>query len=531
MPSCLGLYIEQNLIKYAKVSKNNEVIKVESFGVKFYEDINVAIKQIVEETYSFKIPISINTTDEIYNEIEAFSLLNKKDIESVIETEFENICLEKNVNKNIFEQRYLFANLEKNNERIKAIHIATPKTSIKQRKNQFLDYKTTNMIPTSISIEKILKKGKKETALVVNIEKNTTITQIKNNRVSKISIIENGAKEILDKINQKENSYFKSYEICKNSTIYTETDKDLQYEENEYLEDIMPTLFKIVSQVRNIIEQSTEIINKVYITGTGAIINNIDIYFQNYLKNITCEILKPSFVSNNSKINIKDYIEVNSATSLALYALEKDIDSINFLSRTGLAKLWDVLNSNIGDVQTTEITQSISNFLEKFNRQYSIICTTSLMLLVLYITGSYLFNDQLKTKIAQTETSISNTQKIIEGIKKHDQKFVELRSKYETLINNIENINNSNSEDKRYKKAIPNLLNNIMIVIPTNVQLVSIENTSDTHIVIKAKSKHYEEIAYFKTKLKVEEILKNVVSDTGSASGGYLSVTIEGELP
>ena len=33
------------------------------------------------------------------------------------------------------------------------------------------------------------------------------------------------------------------------------------------------------------------------------------------------------------------------------------------------------------------------------------------------------------------------------------------------------------------------------------------------------------------TKLKVEEILENVVSDTGSASGGYLSVTIEGELP
>ena len=49
--------------------------------------------------------------------------------------------------------------------------------------------------------------------------------------------------------------------------------------------------------------------------------------------------------------------------------------------------------------------------------------------------------------------------------------------------------------------------------------------------VIKAKSKYYEQIAYFKTKLKTEEILENVVSDTGSASGGYLSVTIEGELP
>ena len=35
----------------------------------------------------------------------------------------------------------------------------------------------------------------------------------------------------------------------------------------------------------------------------------------------------------------------------------------------------------------------------------------------------------------------------------------------------------------------------------------------------------------FKTKLKTEEILENVVSDTGSLSGGYINITIEGELP
>lgn len=30
MPSCLGLYIDKNLIKYAKVSKDHEFIKVDS---------------------------------------------------------------------------------------------------------------------------------------------------------------------------------------------------------------------------------------------------------------------------------------------------------------------------------------------------------------------------------------------------------------------------------------------------------------------------------------------------------------------
>ena len=92
MATCLGLYIENNLIKYAKVSKNNDAIKVDSFGVKFYDNLESTIKQIVEETYSFKIPISINLTEEIYNEFEVFSLLSKKDMDGVIKTEFENIC-------------------------------------------------------------------------------------------------------------------------------------------------------------------------------------------------------------------------------------------------------------------------------------------------------------------------------------------------------------------------------------------------------------------------------------------------------
>lgn len=215
MPSCLGLYIEQNLIKYAKVSKNNDALKVESFGVKFYENINIAIRQIVDETYSYKLPISINTTDEIYNEIEVFSLLSKKDMDDVIKTEFESICYEKDISKNVFEQRYILANSDEGNQKIKAIHISLPKTSIEQRKNQFLEYKLNNMIPTSISIANLTNKEKKGTVLVVNIEKDTTITKVKNFTISKVSVLNVGSEEILNNINKKENSYSKSYEICK----------------------------------------------------------------------------------------------------------------------------------------------------------------------------------------------------------------------------------------------------------------------------------------------------------------------------
>ncbi len=35
MPSCLGIYIEEHLIKYAKVSKEHENIKVEALELSF----------------------------------------------------------------------------------------------------------------------------------------------------------------------------------------------------------------------------------------------------------------------------------------------------------------------------------------------------------------------------------------------------------------------------------------------------------------------------------------------------------------
>ena len=95
MSTCLGLYIEENLIKYAKVSKDHDQVKVESFGVKFYENIDQTIKQIVEETYSYKTPISINLSEEMYNYFQVFALLNKKDLPKAINTEFESYCADK----------------------------------------------------------------------------------------------------------------------------------------------------------------------------------------------------------------------------------------------------------------------------------------------------------------------------------------------------------------------------------------------------------------------------------------------------
>lgn len=352
MASCLGLYIEENIIKYAKVSKDNDIIKIDSFGIKFYDRLNEAIEQVISETYSYKTQISINSANENYNYFHIFNLLNKKDRHNYIKTEFESLCYEKEQNVDAFETRYVLVNDLEDKEKVKAIHISINRGELVRRSELLEKYKLTSISPLALDISNLLEVGKDtnaENIAIVNIEANTTVTTIIDQNIYDIYTIESGTKEILDKIDSKENSYSKAYEICKNSTIYTTEGKELQYEENVYLDDIMPTLYNIVGQVKKILNDSLNKIDKLYITGTASVINNVDIYFQEYLEDVKCEILRPYFIrSIGSEINIKDYIEVNSAIALALQGVGEGLKGINFKKENVGDKLPAWMTMEIG---------------------------------------------------------------------------------------------------------------------------------------------------------------------------------------
>ena len=352
MASCLGLYIEDNIIKYAKVTKDNDVVKLDSFGVKFYDRLNDAIEQVIDETYSYKTPISINTPNENYNYFYIFNLLNKKDMHSYINTEFESICFEKELRADTFDTRYVLVDDLEDKEKVKAIHISANKGELAKRAELLSKYKLSCISPIALDISNLLEitKGENlENMAIVNIEGTTTVTSIIEQKIYEINKIDAGITDILARINAKENSYAKAYEICKNSTIYTAEGKELQYEENAYLDDIMPTLYNIVGQVKKILNDSLNKIDKIYITGMASVINNIDIYFQEYLEDVKCEILRPYFIrSIGSEINIKDYIEVNSAIALALQGVGEGLKGINFKKENVGDKLPAWMTMEIG---------------------------------------------------------------------------------------------------------------------------------------------------------------------------------------
>lgn len=543
MSTCLGLYIEENIIKYAKVSKERDQIKVESFGVKFYDNIDQTIKQIIEETYSYKTPISINLSEEMYNYFQVFALLNRKDLPKAIKTEFEAYCADKNFNSNVFETRYAITPDVEEKDKLKVIHISENKMELNKKLQRFSSYKLQNITPVSMSISDIAKFDERENCIIVNIEEKTIITTILNQNIYDIKTLDMGSGEILEKINLKENSYQKAYEICKETTIYTSEGKELSEEETNYLEDIMPTLYDIVGQLRKVLNENIEKIEKVYITGTGALINNIDLYFEEYLENVKCEILKPSFIKISPEINIKDYVEVNSAISLALSGLGEGISGMNFKKTTLMDKLPEILTIEVGNKKEKRTLKEGKNFkgnlftmdfnmpLDNIEKGLLRSIAGLLIVFIVYCGFSSLIKKQIEDKNTEAQESINNTNSQIALVNKDIQSLQSKTSKYTSKITNLEKISEKVQENNKVKKAIPILLNKLMYIMPDEVQITSIQNTSDTHVEIQAQSKSYAQLGYLTTNLKVSGVLTNVISTAGQQQNNIITIKIEGDLP
>lgn len=542
MTSCLGLYVESNIIKYAKISKDRDNLKVESFGLKFYDKLGDAIKQIISETYSFKVPVSINLAEEVYNYFYMFSMLNKKDLKKAIETEYESYCSEKGLNKNAVETRYALVNSISDKDRIKVIHVAANKNNLNAIEQQLAENKIAAISPIGMTIANIAKMKQKENIAIINMEDKTTVTIVVNQKVYSVDTIENGASEVLDGINAKENSYSKAYEICKNSTIYTMEGQELQDTENEYLDNIMPTLYKIAENTQKIIENSAIDIDRIYITGTLSAVNNIDLYFQEFFNTEKCEILKPFFIKDTIKVNIKDYVEVNSAIAMALQGLGYGVKDMNFKKHSLTDNLPEWMTVDLG---SPNANSKIGNGLKEFfsvdwkskldtTEKWLLRVAGGLLILILLYTGfTVVMNNQYEQKTKEADdvrqdvmTKIAAVNSDISAVKAKTNEYLQLADNLRTTSEKIQ-------DDQKNKNAITTMLSEIMFIIPKEVQLTSVENTTGSHIVINAQSEKYEQLGYFKVKIANENILKadTVVSTLGTKEGNMVKIVIEGDLP
>ena len=550
MPNCLGVYVEKNLIKYAKVSRDKASTHFEilAYGVKFYENLEETVKSVINETNSTADELCMNISRENYVEFNVFNKLKPKEIKELLTTEFSSYCNEKGVPASVWEMRYSLVRNTNNPDSYKAICVTADKAELSNLWQMFETERLTSLSAMPFTIMNVLKdKGLGEQSAIVNIEDETTVTVITKGEVAKVVSIPIGMEEILSSLADRFNSYSKAYEACKGFTITFDDTYNFSDDQKQ-----------------------------VYLTGTGVVINNLDLYFGEVFDAQTCEILKPFFINRDAN-NAKDIIEVNSAVALAMNGLglnDKALDfcagSQTFLGGDVIKKKWKKLISqetldkvkekllsikkvqknpkveqgealkpnvefdeNVGSgeiINAEPETEYVSVGLDSFDKWLIRVAVSLGLAFFTYSGLSYYTNNIIEAKTNEAVKNIQTTKNQILNVES-DIDFVETQAmEYKSKTDKLAKILETIKMTAEHSFSVPNFMSQLMFIIPEDVRVTSVTITTDNQVTIEASSGKYAQLGYFESRLKLEKALNNVDMEVLSMDSD-IKIKINGELP
>ena len=533
MQSSLGIFVGERVIKYAKISKEkNNNFKLDAHGVVFPEgDITDEINKIVIETASTRVPISIKVENEQYSHFDVFGLLDEKALRSAAQSEFEIFCDENDMAYDELASRFYIYSGKEGEERRKVLYVSTNEKKLNEQMKKYAVGDLKCVMPLPLSVMNLLEISSSDRIAIVNIEESTDITIISDGEIFDVQKLEIGLGAILDRINETENSMSESYTAYKNAII---SNKDIPVEgdENPYVGDIMPILNRIAKDVKSVLDGLLYSVDKVYLTGGGALLNNVDIYFQEMLPNVKCEILKPFLAEAGSlKVSMTDYVEASSPMSLALSQLGVGMfKDLNFRGKVKIAAAQKAKVSSGGKgIASTQV--DLGGPLDATEKMLLRGIACVLVAIISYMGYNIALNKEITQK---NEAYTLAEKKMNQEMERMDADITVLTGKatqYKQLTESLQEMSRKdvdNNEEKRLE--IPDLLWNIMNCIPERANIVSIENDENNHMIIHVESMEYDAIGYFKSQLMFEEILTNVKSTAGIKIDGFIQVTIEVDL-
>lgn len=590
MSNCLGIYAENNIIKYAKLTtgKDGGSLKLATYGVRFSDNKKETIKQIVQETNSTSDFVATNIIGETYENVEVFSKLNKKDTKELVNSEFVNICDTNGTIPSVLDMRFRLSKNTGDSDKYKAICVSTYKSELANIFQEFSDSKINSVAPLGTSIVNILpSKGVDTQAAIVNIEEETVVTILSGGEIVEIKSFPIGMKDVLPKLAEKYNSYSKAYEACKGVSAYIEDIYSLEDSDREVLDLLIPMLYELRQKIEQHLKPYMPAINKIYLSGSGIIINNLDLYFQEVFTDKTCELLVPYFLQKDSN-SLKDIVEVNTAIALAFNGIgynDKEMDymfggTANQVQSEALKKkateIWDTVKVKAKEFVTsssparlkaakkkkididfndevidTDDDQPSVQFGEEdtFEDDGNIAFFTpteawmarfagaTLLSFCLYSGAAYYTQSVISNKRAEVSSESAKVNGWISEAKADTRSVDEETQKYVTMKNNLSELLNKVTT-RNVSFDIPNFMSKLMFVIPENVKVTSIsvipttsadEKTSQK-VTMYAESGQYAQLGYFVSRLKLDKVLTNVDMSVESMSGN-IKIKINGELP
>lgn len=541
MSSCLGLYLNDNILRYAKLSMdNNKTIKVEQTGIRFVgQNKESLLLEIIEQTNSQDSDIIINTKDDKYVSSQMYDQPQTKNyITDIMKMEFEAWCEKNAKSPEKYNYVYKISDLKNNENKRDAILNITEKVTLDEY-SSVGPYKVSNIYPAPFLLENLVSQDEKN-YILVNLDDQLTITTVLNGSMAEFRSYNVGMTSILSDFSVRLGSYQKAFEACKQMNVYTEGESM----NDKALEGIIePVLQDVLKYVSTQVTKHRKDVSKVMLTGLGVVFTNIDILFREYLE-IKCEILKPKFLTDTSNVrNIAEILEATSAVTLAYEGLTHENREFGYLNsatkiKNKITNIFDRKDKNTTarKVKVKKENRSKASVSISDSTMETVLSSALVVLLVVLITyigftGLYTSKvESMKKEMVANREEVMNKIKLVNNdityVNSNMKKYKEINDQVEEIANQIEN----NQITKYSTYNVASFLQNIIKVIPKNVQLKTISSDDNKNIKITAQSSSYADLGYFVAQLKLDGVL-NKVKVNSVKNGTTTIVEIGGELP
>ncbi len=548
MSSCLGIYIGDKVVKYAKLVKddNSSGIKAVTYGTKIHlGNKSDVINSIVTATGSEGVPVCINSVNDKIHKTEVLRIISKNDLESLIDLEVVDFTGNEDKSERSCIYKYTLLDSLVSHDNYTANIIVKDRPDV----SKYLDNANspvTSMYPVPYILDEIAPKSESN-YLIIDMNEDTNLIFVNGGKLLDIVNMELGMRKILDTFPEILGSYQKAYDTCKTINIFS----DNSNANNPELEQIIePVLQDALNRIQNKINELKVNVDKIYLSGMITLFINSEMLFEQYF-DIPSEKLKPAFIdTRDSSINLAEIFEANEAFALAYEALMMERTELDFLRQnkkfgsifSKTTKQKSVGAREIKDKQKlkSKLNRNENVFIGNINIEKikSVLIFANVIiftLLLLYSVFTGIYNAQMDKQISnvlEEKAKVTDSTLLVNSDIAYINSNKEKYSNYVSYVNEtIRKITNGEiGKYSTYNVAL--FMLKVSKYIPDGVTLKSIKSDSSKHVTIVATSDSYAKLGYFVSQLKLEGVLAaSSVRTTAVTHDTVITVTIGGDLP
>lgn len=533
--SCLGIYFDNNIVKYAKVEKSGEnSISIKNYGIKFVKEQSVqdTVFSVISDTNSMDVPVVISAPGAKYSDFKVLKQISNADRNNIIKLEFEEWCDKnlKNVDDFSFVQRISDVVEEEHYSGVIAV-------AEKSEVNKFAEIgpkKISAMYPAELTVS-TTNMIDEPNYILVNLDKSLVITSVVNGKMVETNISDIGMDQIINAFIDLLGNYPKSYEACKQINVFS--DGEMTNNKVQFEQIVEPVLQEVLQKVQDVINRYRSNISKIYISGMGTLFTNIDTLFTEYF-NMRTEIFKPKFISDAGDVrNMADMIEALPAICMARYYLQTTKEGIDFLKKQAKDKISLFERFKKSKKSANSRKAPSKKFILDFDKleKYLLYPTVLLIVFVIgYNVFTNLYVNKIDKYIADYNAKIADYNSVIEVINSDRGEISTATSKYKSVNDEVDlliaQINN-NEIGKFTTYNVAAFVQKLAKIVPDGVTLTYIQSDDNKKVTIGAKANEYPEVGYLVANLRLHsDILKNITINKVE-NGTTIAIEIGGELP